>query len=162
MPTLQTYREARKLGRKPPQRALWCPCGGTVTGNGGPCRACSDRRLRDRLHFGGLPEQILRRDGGSCEACGQAGNQSGAGKWSLAVHHRRPGISRSRYLICLCPGCHAKIHRLKILRREVSPVLRLLWLEQHPGAPEQLLFQFDRIAVPGDTLAMPDSGALFD
>jgi hypothetical protein len=67
-----------------------------------------------------------------------------------------------RDLICLCPRCHARIHRLKVLRRYISPFLGLLWREQHPDAPEQLLIQFDRIAVPVDTAAVPDSGELFD
>jgi hypothetical protein len=76
---------------------------------------------------------------------------------SLVVHHRRPGVSRLPLLVCLCRGCHARVHRLRAIRRAVYPEAFLaLWREQHPQAPEQLALAFD----PGT--GRPQSRSLFE
>ena len=124
------------------QTALWCRvCGAEAKLIAGYCSRCYAQRRRDRVYFGGLRAQVLARDNYHCQACGRRGE----GKRSLAVHHRRPGISRERWLVTLCLGCHARVHRLLFWRRRFSkslPLALLLWREQHPGAPEQLLLDF--------------------
>jgi hypothetical protein len=64
---------------------------------------------------------------------------SGSREAELVVHHRRPGISREALLIALCPACHAKMHRLGVVRRPLPLLLLALWREQHPGGVEQLV-----------------------
>ena len=58
----------------------------------------------------------------------------------------RPGVSSSkeRFLISLCPGHHAMVHRLEVVDRLLPPLLLDLWREQHPGGWEQLALDFDR------------------
>jgi hypothetical protein len=64
----------------------------------------------------------------------------------MAVHHRRPGVSKIAYLISLCPGCHARLHKTLVWRQSFFrsvPLAVQLWRELHPGAPEQLALGFD-------------------
>lgn len=124
---------------RPRQQALWCrACGVDAKLVAGYCSSCYAQRRWDRIYFGGLRAQVLARDNYHCQACGRRGE----GKRSLAVHHRRPGISRERWLVTLCLGCHARVHRVLVWRPPFSqglPQAVLLWREQHPGAAEQLL-----------------------
>jgi hypothetical protein len=48
------------------------------------------------------------------------------------VHHREPGKSLLHLMIALCAGCHAKVHRTKVVLTEFPPLLLVLWREQHP------------------------------
>jgi len=41
-------------------------------------------------------------------------------------------------LVTLCAGCHARVHRTRILSRWLPEVLVVLWREWHPDAAEQL------------------------
>jgi 5-methylcytosine-specific restriction endonuclease McrA len=54
-----------------------------------------------------LRNQILRRDGWRCQACGTMSN--------LEVHHRdfrsHSGEDSEENLITLCNACHAAVHR---------------------------------------------------
>jgi hypothetical protein len=45
--------------------------------------------------------------------------------------------------ISLCPGCHAKVERTKMLLSEMNPLLLELWREQHPDGQEQITLAFD-------------------
>lgn len=158
----------RKTGQRPAgchpvlekclQRGLWCGCGRSLRDRGRFCTACYARRSRNRLYFGGLRDVVSERDGNCCRVCSRPGVLSG----SLPVHHRRPGESRARHLITLCPSCHAIVHKLQILRRLLPPLLRTLWREQHPDAPEQLSLQFDRSSAVQHTAAVQVIGELFD
>jgi hypothetical protein len=40
--------------------------------------------------------------------------------------------------VTLCAGCHARVHRSRILRRWLPEILVLLWREWHPDSVEQL------------------------
>jgi len=53
-----------------------------------------------------------------------------------AQQHRRPGDHTQ--LVTLCAGCHARVHRTRILRRWLPEILVDLWREWHPDAVEQL------------------------
>ena len=59
------------------------------------------------LSYEGLRQQILRRDGWRCQACGTMSN--------LEVHHREfrshSGADSEENLITLCTACHARVHR---------------------------------------------------
>jgi len=89
----------------------------------------------------------VSRDGRFCRVCAEPCLAPA----SLVVHHRRPGVSRLPLLVCLCRGCHARVHRLRAIRRAVYPEAFLaLWREQHPRAPEQLALTFDSGAIPPD------------
>lgn len=59
------------------------------------------------------------------------------GKRSVAVHHRKPGISDPAKMITLCLGCHAKVTRTLYLDSHWTELLRVLWREQHPTGQEQ-------------------------
>lgn len=61
------------------------------------------------MHFGGLRELVLKRDGYRCRVC----VTSGRDKRSIIVHHRKPGGSVLNLILSLCPGCHAKVYRTK-------------------------------------------------
>ena len=65
-------------------------------------------RLRlDPMSYESLRQQILRRDGWRCQACGTMSN--------LEVHHQKfrshSGADSAENLITLCAACHARKHR---------------------------------------------------
>jgi hypothetical protein len=45
-------------------------------------------------------------------------------------------------MISLCPGCHAKVGRTKIVLSQMPPLLLELWREQHPLGHEQTALAF--------------------
>jgi hypothetical protein len=45
-------------------------------------------------------------------------------------------------MISLCPGCHAKVERTKMVLAEMTPLLLELWREQHPEGQEQIMLAF--------------------
>jgi hypothetical protein len=126
------------------QRALCCPCGRQKVLALGLCPTCYTLRRQDEAHYAGNREKVLARDGYRCRipGCQIAGNQ----KRTLAVHHRAPGNSHPSLMITLCFAHHAMVTRTHILRRDWPEILRILWREQHPGAPEQSTLQFNRAA----------------
>lgn len=113
-----------------PQSAPLCPCGRDFARTRGLCRSCYRAAARSRQRFGGLRDEILERDGRTCQACG-AGNQ-------LHVHHRKPGVHERGLLITVCAACHVRLHRLRAIRIWIPEPLVALWEEQHPGIPVQL------------------------
>lgn len=115
-----------------------CPCGQPAT-LAGLCRPCYRSKARSRARFAGHREEILARDAGACRSCG-------AGKSRLHVHHRRPGIHDPQWLITVCAACHARLHRLRTVRFGLPEVLVDLWIEQHPGRPQQLPLVFAEAA----------------
>lgn len=66
----------------------------------------------------------------------------------LAVHHRVAGNGHPALMITLCLAHHAMVTRSQILLKDWPELLRVLWREQHPEAPEQCIFGFDRVADP--------------
>jgi 5-methylcytosine-specific restriction endonuclease McrA len=100
----------------------------------GSCVRCYARQAHSRRRFAGHRDAVLDRDGRRCRACGS--------DRKLVVHHRRPGIHQRRLLITLCAACHARVHRLRAMRRWLKPALVLIWHEQHPTAPVQLQFDW--------------------
>jgi 5-methylcytosine-specific restriction endonuclease McrA len=62
----------------------------------------------DSLSYENLRQQVLRRDGWRCQACGTMTN--------LEVHHKEfrshPGDDSEVNLITLCAPCHREIHQL--------------------------------------------------
>jgi hypothetical protein len=95
-----------------------------------------------------LRSGVLARDRWSCRVCGEPKSAE-----RLHVHHRRPGVSREKLLIALCPAHHALIHRLEVLDRLLPPLGAELWRELHPGAPEQLFLGFGQEVEPSPTAA---------
>jgi len=135
------------------QVILWCRCGSPKLASRGLCSACYARERHDRRCYGGHRAAVVSRDGRFCRVCAEPCLAPA----SLVVHHRRPGVSRLPLLVCLCRGCHARVHRLRAIRRAVYPEAFLaLWREQHPRAPEQLALAFD----PG--AGRPQSRSLFE
>jgi hypothetical protein len=96
-------------------------------------------KRQDEAYFGGLREAVLARDRYRCRGCGA----SGRGKRKVTVHHRVPSVSRLELMISLCPGCHAKVERTKMMLSEMTPLLLALWREQHPEGHEQVMLAFD-------------------
>ena len=111
------------------QLSLCCPCGTFQLFCGGWCQRCYQGRARSRARFGGLRERVLARDHHECRVCG--------GSAWLVVHHRRPRHTYDN-LITLCAACHARLHRLRGMKRWIPPALVELWVEQHPGVAVQL------------------------
>jgi hypothetical protein len=70
----------------------------------------------------------------ACRVCGDP---------DPGVHHREPGKSLLHLMIALCAGCHAKVHRTKVVLTEFPPLLLVLWREQHPEGHEQTYIDFD-------------------
>ncbi len=120
------------------QRGLCCPCGRTDVLALGLCGTCYTLRRQDEKYFGGLRELVLRRGRYRCRVCD--GLKPG-------VHHRVPGVSKLHLMIALCAGCHAKVHRTKgmLSTVDVSPLLLVLWREQHPDGHEQSFLEFKRV-----------------
>jgi hypothetical protein len=46
-------------------------------------------------------------------------------------------------MISLCPGCHAKVGRTKVVLSQMPPLLLELWREQHPLGHEQTAIDFN-------------------
>ncbi len=129
-----------QLARWPIQKSLFCACGAAHTPKTSLCPRCHQRRADSKRRFNGLREDIVARDHHTCAACGTRPSRP-------HVHHRQPGCHDRRWLITLCPVCHARIHKLNQLPRcWVPPRLAQLWREQHPGAPHQLQFAFGEAA----------------
>ena len=69
------------------------------------------------------------------------------------VHHREPGKSLLHLMIALCAGCHAKVHRTKVVLTEFPPLLLVLWREQHPEGHEQTYIDFKGSQTAGSECA---------
>ena len=104
----------------------------------GLCSTCYTLKRQDEEYFGGLREAVLQRDGYCCRVCGASGRR----KRSIVVHHRIPGRSELNLMISLCPGCHAKVGRTRVVLSEMPPLLLILWREQHPKGHEQVMIDF--------------------
>jgi hypothetical protein len=120
------------------QRVMHCPCGNAKVLALGLCATCYTLKRQDEEYFGGLREAVLERDGYRCRVC----NASGRDKRSIIVHHRIPGKSVLTLMISLCPACHAKIHRTRVVTRVMPPLLLHLWRELHPKGHEQTALNF--------------------
>ena len=120
------------------QTTLWCRCGSLQIARRGLCSACYAREQHDRRYYAGLRATVVARDGRLCRLCAA----DCLGPAALVVHHRRPGRSRLPWLVALCRACHARVHRLKVVRQVYPASFLELWREQHPQAPEQLALSF--------------------
>ncbi len=101
------------------QLGLCCPCGGTGVIAFGLCPTCYSLKRQDQEYFGGLREQVLDRDEYRCRVCEAPGRY----KRSITVHHHVPGKSVLSWMISLCPGCHAKVHRTKAVLSQMPLLL---------------------------------------
>jgi hypothetical protein len=119
-------------------RALRCRCGREKILALGLCATCCTLKRQDDEYFGGLREQVLERDGYCCRVCGASGRR----KRSIVVHHRVPGKSLLHLMISLCPGCHAKVGRTRVVLSQMPPLLLELCREQHPLGHEQTALDF--------------------
>ena len=105
-----------------------CTCGSPVV-KAGRCARCYANEWHDHRHFGGHRQEVIERDGHQCRAC--------QGREQLIVHHRL-SVSDPAWMITLCAGCHARVHRTFFIRYWMPALLVQLWEEQHPGVPVQL------------------------
>lgn len=121
------------------QRLLFCLCGAALPATAGLCRPCYRRRQLSRERFGGNRDEVLARDAHQCQGCGA--------REQVVVHHRHPGAHEAALLVTLCAACHARLHRLRAVRRWIPPRLLPLWEEQHPGVAMQL--QLDLFGAAG-------------
>lgn len=135
---------------KSKQHVMHCRCGKAKVLAQGMCSVCYTLKRQDEEHFGGLREKVLERDGHRCRVC----DASGRDKRSIIVHHRVPGRSILALMISLCPACHAKIHRTRVVVRLMPPLLLELWREQHPKAHEQVALNFSPVRPPAKTVAL--------
>ena len=119
------------------QRGLFCACGRPLEARLIRCRVCAWEVPYSRRYFGGHRAAILARDGHRCRTCG--------GGQTLHVHHRRPGVQEPEWLVTLCAGCHARVHRLQRLRVWLPVTLLSYWEEQHPHRPRQLQFDLETL-----------------
>jgi hypothetical protein len=123
------------------QIAMHCACGRPGIVAHGLCATCYTLKRQDDAYFGGLREAVLKRDNYTCRGCAAPGRT----KRSITVHHRVPGVSKLHLMISLCPACHAKVERTKMVLAEMNPVLLMLWREQHPNGQEQLFMDFNAL-----------------
>ncbi|SRR5260370_32957502 len=77
-----------------------------------PVSLVKDKRTRYALHASGAPITIP-----AARVCGDP---------DPGVHHREPGKSVLHLMIALCAGCHAKVHRTKVVLTELPPLLLVL------------------------------------
>jgi hypothetical protein len=108
-----------------------CSCGTGPIEKAGMCLPCYRARWHSLRRFGGHREEVLARDGYRCRVC--------ARHEDIVVHHRA-AVQDAAFMITLCASCHATVHRTLALSRWVPELLRALWVEVHPGRPEQLQF----------------------
>ncbi len=137
--------------KKGTQRVMHCRCGRQRVLANGMCATCYTLRRQDEAHFGGLREEVLDRDGHCCRVCGASGRD----KRSIIVHHRVPGRSILKLMISLCPACHARIHKTRVVLSEMPPLLLELWREQHPFGHEQTRLDFQVPSPAANRLAHP-------
>ncbi len=109
--------------KKGDQIAICCPCGNEKILALGLCATFYTLKRQDAEYFGGLREQVLARDGYACRVCGDP---------HPGVHHREPGKSVLQLMTALCAGCHAKVHRTKVVLTVFPPLLLVLWRDSTP------------------------------
>jgi 5-methylcytosine-specific restriction endonuclease McrA len=120
------------------QMVLFCSCGRSSILARGLCARCYAAHWHDRKRFGGLRERRIAQDGRRCTGCGSE---------DVIVHHRRRGRDL-RGLTTLCPACHARIHKtLRLRYGRMTPWLRELWREAHPGLAEQMELPLDGVGM---------------
>jgi len=134
--------------------SLTCACGRTEILALGLCATCYSLKRQDEEYFGGLREDVLKRDHYACRGCGARRR----GKRTITVHHRVPGVSKFELMISLCPACHAKVERTQMVLSEMNPVLLILWREKHPGAQEQIMLDFSVNDLPPLSLLLLSDG----
>ena len=139
------------LTKRGVQRALVCPCGADRILAQGLCATCYTLRQQDEEHFGGLQEVVLKRDGYACRVCDAPGRQ----KRTITVHHRAPGKSVLHLMIALCPACHAKVERTKVVRSRMPALLLELWRQKHPAGHEQTMLDFSAQDLPATPKMVP-------
>ena len=61
--------------KKGSQRVLYCACGRSNILAHGLCPTCYTLKRRDMAYFGGLREEVLKRDGYTCQGCGAPGRR---------------------------------------------------------------------------------------
>lgn len=144
--------------KKPVQGAFCCPCGQGKILALGLCATCYSLKRQDEEYFGGLREDVLRRDGYLCRGCHAPGNR----KRSIVVHHRRPGDSRMHLMISLCLRCHAIVTRTHWMRRELPVLLLVLWREQHPDGLEQMMLNFRVLLPPAEAVRLFPNEAMLE
>ena len=132
------------------QGVLHCRCGRYEILALGMCATCYTLRRQDDEYFGGLREAVLERDQYHCRVW----DASGRSKRSIIVHHRVPGRSVLNLMISLCPGCHAKVHRTRVVLSAMPPLLLKLWREQHPDGHEQRNFDFRQMDAQTESISM--------
>ncbi len=133
------------------QRVLYCACGRSNILAHGLCPTCYTLKRRDMSYFGGLREEVLKRDGYTCQGCGAPGRR----KRSITVHHRQPGVSLLSLMISLCPKCHAKVERTQMVLFGMNPLLLELWREKHPQGLEQFALDFGKYTESGPCPRLP-------
>jgi hypothetical protein len=65
-----------------------------------------------------------------------------------------PGKSVLHLMIALCAGCHAKVHRTKVVLTEFPPLLLVLWRDQHPAGHEQTYLDFNLRKPPAQSVLL--------
>jgi len=85
-------------------------------GAGAKAAEGTERKQIVRQRSALIKEYVLRRANGVCEGCdGPAPFKTPKGEWYLEPHHitRRSdgGPDHPRWVIALCPNCHARVHR---------------------------------------------------
>jgi hypothetical protein len=105
-----------------------CSCGAGLIAKAGLCLVCYRRDWHSKKYFGGFRDEVLERDGYRCRVCSRG---------TRIVHHRRQ-LQDPHWMITLCASCHATVHRSQSIRHWLPEALVVLWVEQHPGRPEQL------------------------
>lgn len=135
--------------KKPKQIVMHCPCGRPKVLAKGLCSTCYTLKRQDDEYFGGHREDVLQRDEYRCRVPGCKTVKRG--KRSVAVHHRKPGVSDPALMITLCLSCHAKVTRTRYVSADWPELLRVLWREQHPQGHEQTRIDFS-IKLPAHTI----------
>lgn len=141
--------------RKLAQRAMHCRCGNAKIIAHGLCWTCYSLKRQDEAYFGGLREKILERDGHLCRVCAELPevNRLCSGQ-PPSVHHRVPGVSKLQLMITLCAAHHAQVGRLQVAAKPMSPLLLVLWREQHLQGHEQTMLQFNTQLAPPEPVAL--------
>jgi len=62
-----------------------------------------------------------------------------APSWFIIAYQEKSVL---HLMILLCPGCHAKVGRTKVVLSHMPPLLLELWREQHPLGHEQTALDF--------------------
>ena len=128
---------------------MYCRCGNEKILAHGLCSTCVTHSSGKMRNTSAASVRL------SCSATatvvGYAEPRVGASDLSWCIVATFTWTLEMNLMISLCPGCHAKVGRTRVVLSEMPPLLLVLWREQHPEGHQQVMIDFTtkgKLALP--------------